>query len=498
MPRQLEKGEEPKFPRPTGPWKGRVAFAPDRPFAYRPRQVVCIGDQARGAAEDLISRSKGGETSTKLIFGENFVVEGSSAFDVLDVVAKLRVNGLRTEPNYVFFLHGACGCQSAACCCAGGAGLNPFTPNPFTPNPFTPNPFTPNGVGAAPFTPNPFTPNGVVAAPFTPNPFTPNPFTPNNFATSGVRSSSALPADPPNHPTSITLPEHKLDDDDVDPDMVHVWIYDTGVSINDHLPPLLTNRKQLEQAHETDRDRPDEPNLNEGIPKDELLDPVAGHGSFIAGIFEQLVPGRDVNVSSIFSTFGDTDMTTITARMEEDLGGIDKYTGCRTVVNLSFGAYADQEMYLLAEAVLKVQEQGVTVVASAGNDSVSWPSFPAALPGVIGVASVDECGRAPYSNYGDWVTACAPGSAVVSSFFHSFNGKRDPIPGVDPVDPDKFDGWAKWSGTSFAAPLVAAALVRHMTLHKTTGPNAVKAIITAPGLLQLPGLGTVVNMTPGM
>lgn len=497
MPRQLEKGEEPPFPRPKGPWKGRVQFAPDRPFAFRPRQVVCIGDDARAAAELLIRENKGGEARSRPIFGENFLVESTADFDVLKIVAALRLDGFRTEPNYVFFLHGACGCAAAPCGC-GRAGLNPFTPNPFTPNPFTPNPFTPNPFTPNPFTPNPFTPNGVVPTPFTPNPFTPNPFTPNNFAASGVRSSSALPADPPAHPTSITLPEPELDDEGNDPDMVHVWIYDTGVSVIEHLPPLLENRDQHKLAHETDRDSPDEPNDKEGIPKDGLLDPVAGHGSFIAGIFEQLVPGRDVNVSSIFSTFGDTDMATITARMEEDLGEIDQYTGCRTVVNLSFGAYADQEMYLLAEAVLKLQEKGVTVVASAGNDSVSWPSFPAALPGVIGVASVDECGRAPYSNFGDWVDACAPGSAVVSSFFHSFDGKRDPIPGVDPVDPDNFAGWAAWSGTSFAAPLVAAALVRHMTLHKTTGPNAVKAIITAPELLQLPGLGTVVNIRPGM
>ena len=117
---------------------------------------------------------------------------------------------------------------------------------------------------------------------------------------------------------------------------------------------------------------------------------------------------------------------------------------------------------------------------------------------MIGVASVDECGRAPYSNYGDWVRACAPGTAVVSAFYHSFNGKTDAVAGIDQVDPDKFDGWAKWSGTSFAAPIVAAAIVRHMTLHKTTGPKAVAAVIDAPGLLRLPGLGTVVNLAPGM
>ena len=343
MPRQLDKGEAPAFPRPQGPWSNRVAFAENSPYAFRPNQIICIGKAATEKTRALLRAKIDDEVRTQTVFGENSVLSTNKTFNVEELVAEVRALGLRTEPNYVFFLHsaGCGGCQPSGCGCCGGGGLNPFTPNPFTPNPFTPNPFTPN-----PFTPNPFTPNAV-----RPTPFTPNPFTPNNFAASGVRSSSALPAVDPEFDTSVILPPRaEGEDEESDPDMVHVYIYDTGVSIDAHLPPLLAEREQHKLAHETDRDEPDELG-------DELLDPVAGHGSFIAGIFEQLVPGRDVQVSGIFSTFGDTDVATITARMEEDLAGLSEHVSCRTVVNLSFGAYADEKMYLLAEAIRKAQEK---------------------------------------------------------------------------------------------------------------------------------------------
>jgi hypothetical protein len=64
------------------------------------------------------------------------------------------------------------------------------------------------------------------------------------------------------------------------------------------------------------------------------------------------------------------------------------------------------------------------------------------------------------------------------------------------ADPDCYEGWARWTGTSFAAPVVSAALVRHMTVTGCTANDAVSEVIDAPGLFRLPDLGAVVNLVP--
>src|SRR5262249_45787541 len=71
------------------------------------------------------------------------------------------------------------------------------------------------------------------------------------------------------------------------------------------------------------------------------------------------------------------------------------------------------------------------------------------------------------SNDGPWVRCFATGAAVVSTFPTDINGSRTPAVALSAgthqpnrrrtLDPDNFrSGFAVWSGTSFAAPLVAA------------------------------------------
>jgi subtilisin family serine protease len=107
------------------------------------------------------------------------------------------------------------------------------------------------------------------------------------------------------------------------------------------------------------------------------------------------------------------------------------------------------------------------------------------------VGAVGPSGPAPFTNYGPWVRACAPGVDVVSRYFQGFDGPQ-PTP-ASSVDPDLLDGWARWSGTSFAAPFVVAALAREMVVRGVSAGEAVARIIDGPGLLRLPDLGTVVT-----
>ena len=163
---------------------------------------------------------------------------------------------------------------------------------------------------------------------------------------------------------------------------------------------------------------------------------------------------------------------------------------------MSFGGYADENMVALQRAVRCIRKSEAVVVASAGNDAKSRPMFPACLPGVVGVAALDANGPAPFSNHGSWVRACAPGTDLVSAFYQNFDGAALPYTPGSP-DPDCFEGWARWTGTSFAAPVVVSALLREMRMTGGTANDAVERVIDAPGLLALANMGTIVNIDMG-
>ena len=112
------------------------------------------------------------------------------------------------------------------------------------------------------------------------------------------------------------------------------------------------------------------------------------------------------------------------------------------------------------------------------------------MPEVVGVGALGPTGPAPWSNYGPWLDASAPGTDIVSCFFANFDGAQPPINGMDP---DEFEQWATWSGTSFAGPVVVAALANEMNVHRRCAGAAVQAIVHAPHLARLPNLGTIVN-----
>ena len=62
--------------------------------------------------------------------------------------------------------------------------------------------------------------------------------------------------------------------------------------------------------------------------------------------------------------------------------------------------------------------------------------------------------RAYFSNLGAWCDCCTRGEYVRSTYV-DWNG---PVQGEPPWEIEHFAGWARWDGTSFAAPKVAAAI----------------------------------------
>ncbi|MBU3574062.1 S8 family peptidase [Priestia aryabhattai] len=104
------------------------------------------------------------------------------------------------------------------------------------------------------------------------------------------------------------------------------------------------------------------------------------------------------------------------------------------VINLSLGS--SQGSITLENAINHAWNQGVVIVAAAGNEASNTLTYPAAYQNVIAVASTDiNDQKSDFSNYGTWVEVSAPGSTILSTYTGSY--------------------YAYLSGTSMACPHVA-------------------------------------------
>lgn len=118
------------------------------------------------------------------------------------------------------------------------------------------------------------------------------------------------------------------------------------------------------------------------------------------------------------------------------------------IINLSLTV--DSETQTVRGAVQAALDAGVAVVAATGNEGRTV-AFPANMPGVIGVAAVDQANKlASFSNSGPEVTVAAPGVNIYST---GLNG-----------------GYGSSSGTSFAAPIISAILADVLSINPALPP----------------------------
>ena len=119
------------------------------------------------------------------------------------------------------------------------------------------------------------------------------------------------------------------------------------------------------------------------------------------------------------------------------------------VINLSLGS--TQSSTAMQSAVAEAIRKNVLVVAAAGNRGCglfgSPTEYPAAYPGVVGVAAVTQSlQRASFSSCGSWVDVAAPGQSIISTMIRSSVG----------LGCSSTADYCTLSGTSFSAPYVAA------------------------------------------
>jgi thermitase len=184
-------------------------------------------------------------------------------------------------------------------------------------------------------------------------------------------------------------------------------------------------------------------------PEDEL-----GHGTHVAGIIAAegvemdpgIAPGCRLLAVRVLATLRDQGRLQGAGIVDNINSGIKWAVDHHAdVINMSLGIRHSGGGLPHEDVIRYALDHGVTVVAASGNDGSDTKYYPGALPGVIAVGAVDDDGRvAPFTSYGAPITVVAPGVNIVSSFAHG--------------------RYAVASGTSQAAPCVAASVALLVSL----------------------------------
>ena len=195
------------------------------------------------------------------------------------------------------------------------------------------------------------------------------------------------------------------------------------------------------------------------------------HGTSIAALLvgaetghEGLLKGGRLIAASVFYQ-GDSGATGATTAAL--VAALDWLTAQKVqVVNMSLAGPPNE---VLAAVIEDLWARGVVIVAAVGNDGpASRPLYPAGYPTVVAVTAVDRKNQIyRWANQGAQVKFAAWGVG-------------------ESVAQDK-GGYYEESGTSFAAPIVAARLAQLMEKGATTASEAVQSLIRSAEDLGPPG-----------
>lgn len=128
------------------------------------------------------------------------------------------------------------------------------------------------------------------------------------------------------------------------------------------------------------------------------------------------------------------------------------------VINMSWGGTFGGQTG--ANVINSAFNQGITLVAAAGNDNTQTSFYPAAFTNCIAVASTSNTdAKSSFSNYGTWVDISAPGSNI-----------RSTVPN---------NAYAVYNGTSMASPLVAGLCGLVLSINTNFTPAQVRNCISS-------------------
>ncbi|MGH9249427.1 MAG: S8/S53 family peptidase [Acidimicrobiales bacterium] len=193
--------------------------------------------------------------------------------------------------------------------------------------------------------------------------------------------------------------------------------------------------------------------------------------------------------------------TYVVAQVRDSLvgGGVDEITIVKDlervttdgvdIVSIQAGMYTRAGRSPMAfdafyRRVLRKHPETVLVVA-AGNDGSDRPFWPAGYDWCTAVGALTHGGdaRAGWTNYGYWVDVYASGENIVVPYP---NGTYTYLDGFSA---DFTQGHAIWSGTSFAAPVVAGMIARRMIERGVSAPEARDVVLAEAAVAALPATG---------
>jgi serine protease len=172
----------------------------------------------------------------------------------------------------------------------------------------------------------------------------------------------------------------------------------------------------------------------------EAVEDFHGHGTHTSGTIAAadndigvigVAPEADLLIAKVLDNTGTGNTSWLIAGIQWAVNNNAK------VISMSLGGYNYSSA--LETACDNALADGVVLVAAAGNDDVSTPSYPAAYPSVISVMAIDQNkNKASFSNYGPTIDLAAPGVNVYSTV---------PVDSSDNAD-------AIWNSTSHQANIV--------------------------------------------
>ncbi|MEI6298845.1 MAG: S8 family serine peptidase [Actinomycetota bacterium] len=174
-----------------------------------------------------------------------------------------------------------------------------------------------------------------------------------------------------------------------------------------------------------------------------------GHGTHVAGTVGGTTTGVAKGVTLVPVRVLNSCGQGVTSMVLLGLDWIlaDHQLGEPAVVNMSIGF--DVRVSAIDAKIALLLEEGVVVVAAAGNSGISaCNTTPAATPGTISVGASSSSDTEPsWSNYGQCLDMYAPGVSITSAWNYQ----------VSTSNPYKIE-----SGTSMAAPHVTGVVARYL------------------------------------
>ncbi|MDR1841005.1 MAG: S8 family serine peptidase [Holophagales bacterium] len=139
-------------------------------------------------------------------------------------------------------------------------------------------------------------------------------------------------------------------------------------------------------------------------------------------------------------------------------------------VNYSLGGPIASQFAL--DMIAHGLQNGIVVVASAGNEGQRMVQYPAAFSGVIAVGATNSADRlASFSNWGSHVSVAAPGESIISAMI------GDERASLESVFAYSNNSYAMMSGTSMAAPHVTGLIGYMLNFNPSLKPDQIKTYI---------------------